>query len=700
MPPRESILDDAHEAVICVDGRGVVTYWNASAERMLGIAAGDALGRPVVELAVPARLRDGLQTAIRRIATEGTRLAPPGPVELVAQHADGRELPVLVTLVGGEPGADWALAAFVRDAAELPAAELPAADLLLEELRRALRASELRFEAIVGSLSDAVTIRTREHELVYANRAALEQLGFDSIEELRAAGPTQIMDDYHVLDARGQGVVMEEIPSVRILEGMPAEPLLIHIIHRRTGVHRWKLLKAAPLLDETGELQATIMIIEDVTEQQRVERDTRFLAAAGEVLASSLDYERTLRNVAELAVPDIADWCAVDLLGEEGERVSVAVAHKDPERLRLAQELRAYEPGELDPDEGLGRVLRTGEPLVYPDIPDELLVAAARDEHHLELIRAVGMRSAVVVPMRLGDRTLGAMTLVNAESGRTVGDPELALAEQLAARAAVAIENARLYTQRSRIAHTLQQSLLPRRLPEIPGYELVGAYVPAVAGTEVGGDFYDAWQVDGGWMIAIGDVTGKGVESAALTAQLRYTLRACAMFLGSPAQMLAHLDRALREPSASSLCTALCLRLDASRDELLLAVGGHPPPLRVSGDGVEMVGDYGPLIGGLRGASWRDHTLTLKPGTALVLYTDGVTDAVDEHGERFGTERLEATLRSQSGADAAALLEAVTGALAGFDHGRQADDQAILVVARTSGSAGTLSRAARATGIA
>ena len=229
-------------------------------------------------------------------------------------------------------------------------------------------------------------------------------------------------------------------------------------------------LKAAPLRGADGELQATITItiIENVAEQHQAERFRAFLVAAGEALSSSLDYEQTLRTVAQLAVPEIADWCAVDLLGPSGERIPVGVAHTDPQKLTLAEELRAYEPSVLNADRGVGRVLRTGESILYPEVPDELLVRAPADEQHLALIRSVGMRSVLIVPMRIADQTLGAMTLINAESGRTLGERELQLATQLAARAAVAIENSRLYTQRSQIAHTLQQTLLPRVLPGDP----------------------------------------------------------------------------------------------------------------------------------------------------------------------------------------------------------------------------------------
>ena len=422
-----------------------------------------------------------------------------------------------------------------------------------------------------------------------------------------------------------------------------------------------------------------------MTEQTRAEHESAFLAEAGEILASSLNYEQTLKNVAELAVPGIVDWCAVDLITEDGGRQSVAVAHVDPERLKLAEQLRAYQPEQLDPDRGLGLVFRTGEPLLYPHISDEMLEQGATDAHHLELLRAVSFGSVMIVPVRLGDRTLGAMTLVNAESGRALDDLDLKLAEQVAARAAVAIENSRLYSERTLVAQTLQRSLLPEQLPEISGYELASVYVPAVKSSEVGGDFYDVWEADGSWMMIIGDVTGKGVQAAALTALVRHTVRAASEFESSPAVLLASVDRALKKQQTLSMCTALCLRLQANR--ATLAVGGHPLPLRLTAEGIEPVGEFGPLLGGFEDASWSEHTVELAPGSTLVAYTDGVTDAVGEDGSRYGSARLQATLSRYTERSAADVVNGLMNALDEFQTGGHADDTAVLVLKRLMANA-------------
>ena len=669
----EFITERAHSAIVSMDEQGRVTGWNPSAEAMFGLPRDHAIGRVVAELIVPERWRAAHVEGLRRFLAGGEGGVLDRPLEMTALRADGAEFPIEVIISALRDGDAWSFHAFVRDLSERVEAERERGRLV-EELHRAVRGSERRFEAIVGSLADPVTIRDREHRFVYANPAAIAHLGFASWEELRDTPPAAIMDDFLVWGEDGRAIRMDDIPSVRLLRGAAAEPLLIRTVNRHSGVQRWNLLKAAPVLNEDGEVEATIMIIEDVTEQKRVELQGAFLAEASALLASSLDYEQTLRNVAELAVPEVADWCAVDLRDEDGGRIPVAVAHVDPARLELAKELRGYEPERLDPAQGLGLVFRTGESLLIPDIPDALLVQSAVDARHLELLRAVGFRSALVVPVRLGGRILGALTLVSSESGRVLDEFDLQLAEQVAARAAVAIENARLYSQRSSIARTLQQSLLPEQLPEIPGYELASVYLPASEGTMVGGDFYDVWPVGDSWMMIIGDVTGKGVDAAAMTALVRHTLRTASEFLTSPADLLARVDATLKQRPSLSVCTALCLRLEGHR--AILAVGGHPLPLYIADQRVRTVGEHGPLLGAFADVAWRDLTVELDPGGTLVAYTDGITDALDENGRRFGAERLCEALKDFGDRPAAEVIATLAGALAEFQTGTRQDGRA------------------------
>jgi PAS domain S-box-containing protein len=211
------------------------------------------------------------------------------------------------------------------------------------------------------------------------------------------------------------------------------------------------LVSYHPVKDTEGEVLGVTTLVQEITERNRAEEAQRrlaFLAETSEVLSSSLDYESTLASVARLAVPRLADWCAVDMAAEGEEPIQrLAAAHQDPHKVAWAHELqRRYPP---DPDEpgGVPNVLRTGRSEFYPDITEEMLEAGARDEAHLELLREVGFTSVIIVPMVARGRTLGVITLVSAESGRKYEEADLQLAEKLGRRAALAVDNARLYEE-------------------------------------------------------------------------------------------------------------------------------------------------------------------------------------------------------------------------------------------------------------
>ncbi|MEA2150308.1 MAG: hypothetical protein QOD69_2138, partial [Solirubrobacteraceae bacterium] len=567
---------------------------------------------------------------------------------------------------------DWIFHALVQDLTERA--------VLLAQLEAAMRDRGPSFAEILDVLGEAVTIRDRADHIIYANRAALHHMGFRSLAEMQARPPGSIMEDYVVEREDGHALTMEDIPSVRLLRGEEPESLLMRTVNRHTGLLRWNLLKASPLRDETGEIVATATIIENVTAVKTSELRSRFLAEASRALGASMDYAETLRTVAWSAVPQIADWCAVDLVDPEGLREQVVAAHRDPAKLALAERLRAFEPARPDPEQGLGRVVRTGESQLYAEVTDEMLVPAARSPEHLELLRAVGLRSVILVPLRTATRTLGVMTLVNADSGRRFAEDDLRFAEQLADRAAVAVENARLYQARSRTAATLQRSLLPDSVPQIPGWEVAALYRAAGADPEleVGGDFYDFIETPDGWMAIIGDVTGKGVEAATLTSLLRHGARFIGQADARPAAILRRLDLALKQRSALSLCTTLCVRLTAGG--AVFSSAGHPMPLLVGHGGtVREVGEPGRLLGLSNPYEWHDQEVAVAPGETLVLYTDGVTDTRGEQ-QRFGDARLHELLTAAGASSPAQLLASLDGELASFQVGAQADDTAVIAM--------------------
>jgi PAS domain S-box-containing protein len=313
---------------------------------------------------------------------------------------------------------------------------------VVDELRRTRR----RLERILGALAEAVTVQDAERRFVYANEAAARLLGAGSVDEIVGSLPGELADQFIITREDGTPVEVDDLPSYRLLAGLPADPLLTYSVHKRDGTERWLLTKATTLDDE-GLL--VVNVIEDVTEAKEAERRQRFLAEAGELLASTLDYERTLNHVAGLAVPTLADWCAVDLVGDDGRLSQLALTHVDPAKTELGERLRRDYPPDLATDAGMGAVIRSGESQLWPDLTDEMLAAGAQDQEHLRLLREIGMRSAMIVALRAQDRTIGAISFVSAESRRAFDADDLETAEQLARRAGVAIENARLYAART-----------------------------------------------------------------------------------------------------------------------------------------------------------------------------------------------------------------------------------------------------------
>ena len=551
-------------------------------------------------------------------------------------------------------------------------------------------AAQLDFEAIVEGVADAVTAQSADGRLVYANDAAVRLLGFADAQELLSAPPREILARFEMRAEDGGEVPLEQLPGRRALAGERPPPLTVRYRDHASAENRWSRVQSTPVFDEHGRVQLAINVIEDITEIKRAEQGHRFLARASQELSRSLDYEETLRAVARLAVPAVADWCAVDVLARD-ELQRVAVEHVDPARVAMARAVQERYPADPRAETGAWGVLRRGRAELYREIPDELLVQTAVDEQHLDLLRSVGLRSAMLAPMKLRDEVLGVISFVSAESGRRFDEHDLVLAEDLALRAAAAVENARLFQTASSIAHTLQSSLLPPVLPDLPGMELAAVYRPAGRGYEVGGDFYDVFSTaDDHWYLVIGDVCGKGAEAAAVTALARYTIRAAAVRRRSPTAILRWLSDAMIQQSGGRgrFCTIACAHLDLTRApaRVTVACGGHPLPLLVRADrSSEEIGVPGTLLGLIPQPDLQDRTAELREGDTLVLYTDGLTEAAAP--ERvWSPDELAAAARAAAGGPVADTVDGLVDATIGSLPAVR-DDVAVLALRATPSGA-------------
>ena len=486
--------------------------------------------------------------------------------------------------------------------------------------------------------------------------------------------------------------------------------------YRKDGTRFWNELYVSPVYDEENHLTNFVGVQNDVTERRRIEeerdlllvkeqlaraeavevrRRLALLAAAGPSLSASLDYEETLEGITRLLVPELADWCLLDIVDDNGSVNQLAAAHAEEEKEALLKRLREHrEFGEGDPG-STAEVLRTGQSVLLPDLPDPTFYerALGRGEH-LDIVLRLEPRSLMCVPLLARGRTIGAITLVSSKPDRRYDREALRLAEDLAYRCARAAENARLYRGRSEIARVLQRSLLPPHLPEILGVEVGAEYLSVGEASEVGGDFYDLINtVEDGWICAIGDVRGKGVEAASVTALARYTIRAITLKNDRPSEVLAALNEAmLRQLPEDRFCTVACVRLEPQDGSAGVGVdvsrAGHPPPLLVRSDGiVQEVGCSGRVLGVFPDAELRDTSLRLMPGETLVLYTDGVTEARSPDGDFFGEGRLRHLLSSCASFDAGTFAGRIKDAVLDFQEGSPRDDLAVLVLRASDGAA-------------
>ena len=408
-----------NHAIFMLDPQGRVVSWNTDAESIKGYREEEILGQHFSVFHTEDDVKQGHpEKELRAAATEGSY-----EEEGLRVRKDGSKFWAHVTIMALKDEADdlRGFAKVTRDITE----------------RRPVEEERARFAAIVESSDDAIIGKTLDGIITSWNKGAQSIYG------------------YSVNEAVGQPITMLVPPErpdevSKILEKVRRGEKVVHSETVRVTKDGRRLdisLTVSPIKNSEGDIIGASTIARDITERKHGEEALRFLAEAGEVLSSSLDYRDTLSRVARLAVPGLADWCAVDVLAEDGTLERLAVAHQDPEKVALAHELRRHYPPDPDAPQGALQVLRSGQPEFYPEISNDMLLAAARDAEHLRLMRGLGFTSVIIVPLVARGQTLGVITLVTAESGRRYEQADFELAEDLACRAAVAVDNARLYQE-------------------------------------------------------------------------------------------------------------------------------------------------------------------------------------------------------------------------------------------------------------
>ncbi|MFD9356211.1 SpoIIE family protein phosphatase [Streptomyces sp. NPDC060031] len=649
------------------DAEGRVVEWSLAAQDLLGHRPEDILGRPGTSVLVPGANRELADDLTRRVQAGETVVGT-----LPVRHRDGHTLPMEMWIV-------------------------PAAD------------PQGRTGALLIAVETSEVLRMRD------SLAALQSLFTQSPIGLGTLGPDLRFLRVNDALARMNGVSAAEHIGKRLTEVVPGvnadalERLMQQVLDRGTAVvdvrrtgrtasdpendRTWSC-SYAPLLDGSGRPLGLIASLIDITDGQRAQAEAerarrRFalLAEAGTRIGTTLDLRQTAQEIVEVLVPQLADSADVQLLaavlepddaGASTRGVLRRLAAVFPDPGAPTAKLVAGQTFQIPEGTVYERVIADGRPLnlYVSDIPALITEPGASAEALRAYLATLG--SARMVPLVARGRVLGAVVVTRVKGREPFDEQDCVLVDELAARAALNIDNARLYTTQRAAALTLQRSLTNSELPEVAGLELTGRYLPA-SDHDVGGDWFDAIQLSGGRTgLVIGDVMGHGIHAAAVMGQLRTAVRTLARHDVPPARMLRSLDAVVADLGEDEMATCVYAVHDPATGSCVIARAGHPPPAVVGADGsiTFLDGPPGTPLG-TGGHDFRTEEVQLPPGSLLVLYTDGLIEARDRDLDQ-GMAELAGALRGAG----QPLERLCDGILARLLPGDPQDDVAVLL-ART-----------------
>ncbi|MGA5200456.1 SpoIIE family protein phosphatase [Streptomyces variegatus] len=675
------VVDEAHSANVTIDGHGIVTGWNAGAEVLLGHSPTQIVGQPAAGL-LAEEINEPELRSLTRVPRWSGRIA--------LRHRDGHRLEVKVLAHAraphrGRPG-EWFLVSALTGLQHRPDD-----DALMTQNN----------EQVAGYLMATYDTELR---LRRANEAVQRALAL-SEDDMRGLRLPEFLDHPEM--------ERQERSMLRALE--TGEPQIMEVYGSapsESREHAWSVF-ITPLKDEDGRVRGVGTASHDITEQYWARKRLLLLADASARIGSTLDVTRTAQELADVAVPEFADFVSVDLLpsldgahepapgtGTPRGPVSLRrVAHRsviagNPEAVVAPGSVDVYPPGS-PPVESL----RAGHALLHQARDPAITEWAARDPGRAANLRDFGIHSVMTVPLTARGTTLGVVVFLRHRHPEVFGEDDLMLAEELAARAAVCIDNARRYTRERTTAVTLQRSLLPQTLPAQAAVEVASRYLPAGARAGVGGDWFDVIPLSGARVaLVVGDVVGHGIHASATMGRLRTAVLTLADMDLPPDELLTHLDdivdrlsaegnvprrnpggaEAGKEAAGDVGATCLCAVYDPVSRLCTIALAGHPAPFLVTPDGTVKPLDLpvGPPLG-LGGLPFEATEIELPEGSLLALYTDGLIESRERDIDAGHYLLCQALAQPSASLDH--LCDAVLAALL---PGRPSDDVALLI-ART-----------------
>ena len=441
-------------------------------------------------------------------------------------------------------------------------------------------------------------------------------------------------------------------------------------------------LTVSPIRSPMRGLIGASVVARDITAEVRRRRAQEFLVAASRLLDSSLDPKETARTIVSTAVPELAEICLIDFRRPDGWLGDTVVAGANPEMAKRLEQIRRKRPLDPTSEHPVAQVLRLSQPMVWRDLKaPETVDKVSQSPEHLQLMEDAGYNSAAVVPLIARGRSLGALSFLHAHEDMRYDQGDLEFLAELGERAALALDNARLYQERDRVAKNLQRGLRPPRPAEVPGLEISVIFEAAGEGIEVGGDLYDVIPSADGCWILVGDVAGKGSTAAGVSVAVRHSVRGLIQEIAEPDEVLRRVNELLLTgDSLNDFATVMLARL--RRDErgwrLVIASAGHPPAALAAEEVPELLGG-GSVLGAWKRANVERHERALGPAHTLALCTDGWLEAGPVASHQ-GPESFAEMTQALSGLELGEMTERLRADAVGRSSGKLRDDLVVLAV--------------------
>jgi PAS domain S-box-containing protein len=477
-----------------------------------------------------------------------------------------------------------------------------------------------RLADVVRSTQDAVLSKDLDGIVTSWNPAAERLYGYTAAEAIGRHISFLIPSDHQAEEEE----ILARVRRSERLETYETERI------RKDGARVDVSLTISPLETPGQGVVGASVIARDITAARRRRRAQEFLVAASRSLDSSLDPAETARTIVATAVPELAELCVIDFMRDDGRFGDSVVAGADPEAAARLEEIRRSSP--LDPGgtHPVAQVLREGRPMIWRDLKAPGVVEqVAQSDSHRQLMDDAGYNSAAVVSLVARGRILGALSFLHVRPDLRYDSNDLDFLSELGDRAAMALDNARLYHERDRIANNLQRGLRPPRPAEVEGLETSVVFEAAGERIEIGGDVYDVLPTEDGCWILIADVAGKGSAAAGVSVAVRHAVRGLTREINEPDEVLSRVNELLLDGNTlNDFATALLIRMRQDGDGwgLSLAAAGHPPAIHISDRGAAQLGG-GAVLGAWPDATVECHETTLGEGETLVLCTDGWLEA-------------------------------------------------------------------------